>query len=331
MTRALRIEAPGLGHHVMNRGAARRDLFVDDDDRLSFLDLVTECRERWGLRTHAIVLMDNHFHALVEDTQGHLSRAMRHLCGVHTQRFNRRHGSDGPLVRGRFRSRLVQAEAYLAEVVRYIHANPVQAGLVKRAGDYPWSSHRHYLARERPPWLSTDEVTRRFGGDDDEGRKTLDRFVHERIDRGDVVAAEDLRHARWSPVLGDEAFVEKWCEHARRKALETAPPDGPRSREPAPLQPAAVLEAVAAHFDVTAESLLEGRRRTRNLPRTVALLLLRTATPASLGEIAELLHLRPTSVTSLAHRTRQLATEDPRLAEHLTAIRARLSALAPGD
>jgi hypothetical protein len=120
----------------------------------------------------------NHFHLLVEGAERLLSRAMRHLHGVYTLRFNSRHGRDGVLTRGRFKSRLVDSETYLAEFVRYIHANPVQAGLAPRARAWPWSSHRHYLAADpvsRPGWLETAEVLARFGGDTKAGRAALAR------------------------------------------------------------------------------------------------------------------------------------------------------------
>ena len=141
MSRPLRISKPGLWHHVMNRGLGRRHVFTDLDYEV-FLALLAECRDRWGIETHAFCLMSNHFHLLLKDPQGHLSRAMRHLTGVYTQRIHRRDGGDGPIFRGRFRSRLVQDGAYVLEAARYIHMNPVAAGLVRRAGDYRWSSHR---------------------------------------------------------------------------------------------------------------------------------------------------------------------------------------------
>jgi len=156
MARPLRIAVPNGWHHVMNRGLARRVVFGDDDDRQGFLDLLTQCGRRWEVWASAVVLLPNHYHVVLHDRRGNLSRAMRHLDGVYTQRFNRRHNRDGPLMRGRFRSRLVQEERYLLEVVRYVHSNPVRAGLVARAGDYPWSSHRHYLSqRKSPQWLRT--------------------------------------------------------------------------------------------------------------------------------------------------------------------------------
>jgi len=156
----------------MNRGAGAQDVFVVADDYETFFELAGEASVRWGLRIHAAALMSNHFHLLIEDVDGVLSRGMRHILGAYTQRFNRRHKSDGVLFRGRFRSRLVQTEEHLAELVRYIHLNPVRARLVDTAAAYPWSSHRHYLgpAAHVPDWLCTDETFSRFGGDNAEGR-----------------------------------------------------------------------------------------------------------------------------------------------------------------
>ncbi len=180
MSRPLRIEEPGLWHHVMNRGLERRDILVEEEDFEDFLGLVGEVGPRWDVWSHAVCLLGNHYHLLVHDEGGALGRAMRHINGVHTQRFNRRHGRDGQLMRGRYRSRLVQEEGYLLEVIRYLHTNPTEAGLVRRAGDHPWSSHRHDLQPEAPNWLRRDAVYDRFGADD-EGRAAFDAFVHERI------------------------------------------------------------------------------------------------------------------------------------------------------
>jgi putative transposase len=134
----------------MNRGMERRAIFIDDEDAEAFLSLVGDGGERWGVWCHAACLMSTHYHLLLHDEGGLLSRAMRHIDGVFTQFFNRRRGRDGSLMRGRYRSRVVEEEGYLLEVVRYIHANPVKAGIVKRASDYEWSSHGWYLESKAP-------------------------------------------------------------------------------------------------------------------------------------------------------------------------------------
>ena len=93
------------------------------------------------VETHAYCLMDNHYHLLLRTPQGNLSRAMRHLNGVYTQRYNRIQKTDGPLYRGRYKAILIDVDAYLLNVSRYIHRNPIEACIVRRAERYPWSSY----------------------------------------------------------------------------------------------------------------------------------------------------------------------------------------------
>jgi REP element-mobilizing transposase RayT len=97
MSRPLRIEYRGAHYHVMNRGAARQKIFLNDQDRQAFLDLLGQTSKMWGLQIYAYCLMDNHYHLLVETIDTVLSRVMRHVDGIYTQRFNRAHRRDGPL------------------------------------------------------------------------------------------------------------------------------------------------------------------------------------------------------------------------------------------
>ena len=122
--------------------------------------------------------MDNHYHLLIHTPTAGLSRALRHLNGVYTQRFNKRHGRDGPLFRGRYKAILVNEDEYLTELVRYIHLNPVEAGLCRHPKDHPWTSHRYYLRRKKDfEWLKTDGVLARFGRKENRARRKLDEFV----------------------------------------------------------------------------------------------------------------------------------------------------------
>ena len=128
MARPLRIEYPGAWYHAMNRGASGRAIFQSDRDRHAFLALFGDIAATFGVEVHAYCLMGNHYHLLLRTPRGNLSRALRHLNGVYTQRYNRTHGTDGPLFRGRFKAVLVDADTYLAALSRYIHLNPVTAG-----------------------------------------------------------------------------------------------------------------------------------------------------------------------------------------------------------
>ena len=137
MSRPLRIEYPGAYYHVMNRGTARQKILLNDQDRQRFLDLLGQTRQMWGVRVYVYCLMDNHYHLLVETIDAALSRAMRHLDGIYTQRFNRAHRRDGPLFRGRYRAILIESEEYFMAVARYIHRNQAEARVGVDISRYP--------------------------------------------------------------------------------------------------------------------------------------------------------------------------------------------------
>src|SRR5260370_1294251 len=135
MARALRIERPGGRYHVTARGNERKAIYRQDADRARFLQLLAELAERFGLRVHAYVLLDNHFHLLVETPEANLSRAMQWLNVSYSVWFNRRHDRVGHLFQGRFKAVVVEDDAGWQEVARYVHLNPVRIaalGLNKR-------------------------------------------------------------------------------------------------------------------------------------------------------------------------------------------------------
>lgn len=157
MSRPLRIEYPGAWYHVMNRGRRREQIYQDEEDYRLFLEVLQDTAKMWNLRVSAYCLMSNHYHLLVQTPDGNLSRCMRHLNGVYTQRYNRRHGIDGQLFRGRYKAVLVEEDSHLLELLRYIHRNPIEADIVSTLAAYKWCSHRGYLANERGwSWLHRD-------------------------------------------------------------------------------------------------------------------------------------------------------------------------------
>ncbi len=146
MSRPLRIEYPDAWYHVMNRGRRGDPVFRVREDYLSFIELLKETGDMWNLRVGAYCLIPNHYHLLIQTPNANLSRCMRHINGVYTQRFNRNHHLDGQLFRGRYKAILVEGDSYLLELLRYIHRNPLEAGLIEVLDRYPWSSHRGYLS-----------------------------------------------------------------------------------------------------------------------------------------------------------------------------------------
>jgi putative transposase len=159
MARPLRIQFENAWYHVMNRGAARRSTFSDDTQRELFLSVLGESTSRFGIEIHSYCLMSNHYHLLLKTPFANLSRAMQHIDGVYTQRYNRLMKLDGPLFRGRFKSIVIDAENYLVVVSRYIHRNPVDAGICNTPANYKWSSYPAYIGEAlKPEWLVVNEV-----------------------------------------------------------------------------------------------------------------------------------------------------------------------------
>ena len=142
MARPLRIEFANALYHVTARGNERRDIFFDTTDREAFLNGLAASCDRFNWLCHAYCLMSNHYHLLIETPDGNLSAGMRQLNGCYTQQVNRRHGRVGHLFQGRFKGILVEKDAYLLEMARYIVLNPVRAGMVASPADWPWSSYR---------------------------------------------------------------------------------------------------------------------------------------------------------------------------------------------
>ncbi len=167
MPRPLRRDFPGAWHHVMNRGADHRDIFEHDRDREVFLDSVAAAAERYALEVHAYCLMSNHFHLLLRSQDGHLAAGMQFLAGRFTRLINVRVGRDGPLFRGRYASVAIESDTQLVQACRYIHLNPVFAGMRPTAESWPWSSAAAYVGSvQAPAWLTTDQVLELFGPPD---------------------------------------------------------------------------------------------------------------------------------------------------------------------
>jgi len=156
MSRPLRIEFPGAVYHVTSRGDRQEDIFRDPEDRSAFLAILGHAMERFDAQVLAYCLMDNHYHLVLHTRQANLSRLMRHVNGVYTQDFNRRRGLVGHLLQGRFKAILVDRDAYLLTLCRYVERNPVAAKMVDSPGDWEWSSYRAHVGEASPPlWLDT--------------------------------------------------------------------------------------------------------------------------------------------------------------------------------
>lgn len=205
MARPLRIEYAGALYHVTSRGDRQEAVYLDDEDRVQWLEVMEQVCTRFNWRCHAWCLMDNHYHILVETIEGNLSQGMRQLNGVFTQRSNRRHGRVGHVFQGRYKAILVERDSYLLELSRYVVLNPVRARMVKNVSDWAWSSYHAMIGKEAcPVWLETDWLLSCFG----KRRKSAIAKYTDFVRAG--VGLPSIWEGLSTPVvLGDEAFVNK--------------------------------------------------------------------------------------------------------------------------
>jgi putative transposase len=209
MSRPLRIEYAEAIYHITSRGNARMSIFKDDKDRRMLLNILEEVNDRYHWFCHAYCLMNNHYHLVIETSDGNLSKGMRQLNGIYTMRFNRRHGSVGHVFQGRYKAIVIQKESYLLEVCRYVVLNPQRAKLVE--APERWSSYRATAGIEKAhPCLTIDWVLGQFGSKKRTAEKRYRAFVMDGI-RGHRIWDD----VKGQSILGGEDFVSGLIDYAR--------------------------------------------------------------------------------------------------------------------
>ena len=212
MARPLRIEYPGAGYHITNRGNDKKTVFKDDQDRETFLKILAFVNKRYHWLCHAYCLMDNHYHLMIETPDGNLSLGMRQLNGVYTQARNKRHSKTGHLFQGRYKAILIQKDTHLLEVCRYVVLNPVRARMVEKPEDWRWSSYRATGGKETAhPCLATDWVLGQFSRTRGKAEKEYRQFVKWGIGKETI-----WNEVKGQALLGEDDFVDSLADHLRR-------------------------------------------------------------------------------------------------------------------
>ena len=232
MSRPLRIEFSDALYHVTARGDRREDIVESDPDRQLFRQTLAQVITRFNWLCHAWCLMDNHYHLLIQTPDGNLSKGMRQLNGVYTQASNRRHRRVGHLFQGRYTAILVDSDAYLLELARYVVLNPVRAGMVKNPADWTWSSYRASVGLESPaPWLAVDGVLAQFAK-----RRRLAQARYEQFVMEGIKAASPWSNLHGQVFLGDAQFVQRMQAHLLSGKDDVQIPRAQRRPPPPPLK-----------------------------------------------------------------------------------------------
>ena len=279
MARHLRIEYEGAFYHITARGNERKRIFFGKGDYDKFKEYLLEAQGKYGYKLHCYVLMGNHYHLVIETPHGNMNKVLHYINGSYANYINRKRKRSGHLLQGRYKGILVDRDAYLLELSRYLHLNPVRARMVERPEDYPQSSYRSYVKTQQEAIVTTDLIL----GMVSEDGKTARRAYREYVQKG--VAEEGrnpLEDVYGGVILGSRGFIKHALGTLKEAALDQE--EIARRRELRKFEIEDVIEAVCSYFGVPTDRLAEGGKDLRN----IAIYLLKRNTSVMNRHIGEL-------------------------------------------
>lgn len=319
MGRPLRVELEGAVYHITSRGSVRESIFIDIEDKKRFLAILEDYHNRFGAIYHCFVLMNNHYHLLLETPHGNLVSIMHGINSSYTGYFNRKYNRVGHLFQGRYKAILVEKETYLLELNRYIHLNPVRARICEMPENYDWSSYRGYLyPQERLRWIEYDWTLQQFHEDMWKAIVRYKTFVEEGTSEE---ISSPLKDAVSGVILGSKNFVDKLKPYLKERINSK---EIVRRKELKGFVPSEVIiKKVAESYRVPIENL--SKRGKRNLPRKVALYLLHKRSGLPNREIASLFgDIHYTTVSQTVRRLKNEMAKEPKLLKEVARIEKSL-------
>jgi REP element-mobilizing transposase RayT len=304
----------------MNRGRRGEKVFEGKNDYNAFIDLLKELVEDFNVNIAAYCLLSNHYHLLVQTPDANISRSMRHLNGVYTQRFNRMHLCDGQLFRGRYKSIIVDGDSYLLELLRYIHRNPLEAEIVEKLNKYTWSSHKGYLsAAKKWDWLHKDFILSLFSKTKAESIRRYQRFVSKETPEeiNQIFGRRNL-----PTIIGRKSFVDKIKDKFfANKSHEEVP----ESRFLAP-DVDTIIGEVCKYYKIQTNDLLLSRRGYFNEPRNVAIYLIRHLRNDTLKDVGKFFGIvKNSTISSIDRRLKREMIGDQKIKRNVEALTFELS------
>lgn len=310
MARPLRIEYPGAYYHITSRGNERKDIFKNDTDRNKFLSCLKSAYLRYGGKVHVYCLMNNHYHLLLETPRGNLSKIMHNINSAYTAYFNVKYMRAGHLFQGRYKAILVDADAYAGELSRYIHLNPVRAGIVDMPEEYVWSSYQFHIGKKKfPEWLSIDFIQKYFEHNILTPQKNYANFVMTGISEK---RSSPLDKTVASTILGSDSFIEITTE----KYLSNRKKD----RELPAIRKLKGIERIDRVYKEASILFCDNE----SISRKAALYICHKFSGKPLKEIGDHFGVSQSAVTLASYRFKDVIQKDRKLRKHIESIVKKL-------
>lgn len=321
MARKSRIEFPGAFYHVLARGNNKQKIFKDEEDYKVYILRLKRYHERYKFILYAYVLMPNHIHLLIQTGITPLSKVMQGLQQSYTYYFHRKHKTVGHLFQGRYMTILCQRDAYLLELVRYIHLNPVRSGLVTNPEDYPWSSHLVYLGYLGQPYVEKDLVLKMLSDDESRLNKIYWQFIADGVIKGHQNAFYDMIDQR---LLGNPEFVRKTKQRVESKIQNEEKEKKHTIHSLSLVKNKTLPEILSKVSEITAVPpdciLGKSREQCTSEARCLFAYVAVRHTGVSNNCVAEFLGRDPSSITFMIHKTEDKINSDQILYDCLSKI-----------
>ncbi|MBU1924355.1 MAG: transposase [Candidatus Omnitrophica bacterium] len=286
MARPYRLQAENCFYHITCRGDDRKRIFLNETDYEKFLKYLKSAKEKFKFYLYAYCLMGNHYHLLLEITQANLSRIMQYINTAYTIYYNVKYKRCGHLFQGRFKSILVEADSYFAELTRYIHLNPVKAKIVGSPGKYRWSSYNSYINNKADDFLDKERVQELLVMDISKYRQ----FVLEEIKNPQDI----FKNVYAGFILGGTRFVK---DKLNQLQIEIESKDFAHKRAVKNIiDPQEIINAVAYHFKLDPEQMCKSNKRPM-IAKKIALYLLRHKTGLTNAQIGKLFDMKLAAVS----------------------------------
>jgi putative transposase len=314
MARPYRLEAENTFYHLTNRGDDKKKIYVSERDREKFLDYVLQAKKRFKFRLYAYVLMANHYHLLIETLQANLSNIMHFINGSYSTYYNIKRKRTGHLFQGRYKSIIVDKDSYFLELTRYIHLNPVKAGIVKSPEEYKWSSYNGYADKKKDRYIDSGDIkniTTLWG-------KRYEDFVKTSI----AEEMDPFKNVYGGILIGSTSFIKDKLDELKSQIREK---EGSHKKQLCThVEKEGVLKLIEKKYGNKIEEL---RKRRRNCKaRKIGIYLMRELTGLTNREIGEVFDMNFSAVSKTVLGVKKEMSKNNRLRKEIKSLSSNFEA-----
>lgn len=294
MARQLSIEYEGAFYHTTSRGNERRKIFFSKNDYEKFKEYLSKAQKKYNYRLHCYMLMTNHYHLLIETPDGNISKVMHYLNSSYTNYINRKRNRFGHLFQGRYKAILIDYDSYLLELSRYLHLNPVRAGMVSKPGEYQYSSYKSYISKKKEDIIYRELILSMISKNSATRLRDYKNFVESPLNSE---LESPLKSVYGGAILGKTQFIKNILDSLKDEIFKSDEISSKRELQ-GEWKAEAIIKAVSEYLKVDSTSRIINEKGYRN----ICIYLLKKHTALTNKKIGELFGDMPYTTVSKAYQ-----------------------------